>query len=264
LAFEAGVGEKIRALSHALAERLRRGGAQLQVSRLAWLWLASSLGCAFALGLLLDSGFAALLGLALGASLPWAWASVLEKRKLEKFSAQLASSLDLCSGALRSGQSLNQALATLASEAPQPGAGYFSGVSQKVALGAAPEEALDELAAGFAAAACGEELRMLSTAVSVTRATGGNLAEILGQLSDTLRERERLRAEVDSLTAQGKMSGWIVGCLPLLILLALEFMDPSLVAPLFHSALGLGLLGLGLLLELLGAFFISRIVSIDL
>jgi len=136
-------------------------------------------------------------------------------------------------------------------------------VSQKLTLGQAPELALDDLASGMKGQACAEELRMLATAVSVTRASGGNLAEILAQLADTLRERARLRAEIDSLTAQGKLSGWIVGSLPAMILVALNFLDPALVAPMFRTTLGLGLLAAGVFLESIGAFLIHRIVSID-
>ena len=195
--------------------------------------------------------------------LPKLWDRIKEKRKADKFSRQLASVLDLCAGALRSGQSLNQALATLAQEAPQPSAEYFSKVSQEVALGAAAESALDALALELQKSAVGEELRMFSTAVSVTRATGGNLAELLGRLSETLRERERLRAEIGAMTAQGKLSGWIVGGLPLLILVSLNILDPDLVSPLFHTGLGLAILLAGAVLELLGALMIRRIVDID-
>lgn len=263
LSLAAGVLERLDSISDTLAKRLQHAQSSARLPKLGMLWCACVGSVGLGLGLLSGSLLGGMLGMALGAGLPWAWASLLETRKLGKFGAQLAGNLDLFCGALRSGQSLNQALATLASEAPEPGREYFSGVSQKVTLGATPEAALDELAGALKGAACGEELRMLSTAVSVTRATGGNLAEITSQLSDTLRERERLRAEIESMTAQGKLSGWIVGSLPVLILVALNFLDPGLVAPMFHSALGLGLLGLSVILELLGAFFISRIVSID-
>lgn len=253
----------IKSRREALANRLRQIGASKgdKVSQLIVAGMA--LG-----GLLLyaisDSWVMGIFGALLGALFPWAYARVLEQRRLAKFSSQLASVLDMLAGSLKSGQSLSQGLQTVAAEAAQPAAGYFAVVSQKMALGGAPELGLEELAASMKGQPCEEELRMLATSVSVTRATGGNLAEILGQLSETMRERARMRAEIDSLTAQGKMSGWIVGSLPVIILVALNFLDPSLVAPMFSTPLGLGLLALGAALELIGAFLITRIVSIDL
>jgi tight adherence protein B len=261
-AWEAGAAEFWSAQTLALSRRFEKVGQQ-SARRLNLQILASALLASCLAYLALDSFLAAALGALLGASFPWLAVGILEKKKIQKFSTQLAADLDLCCGALRSGQSLNQALATLAAEAPQPSRGYFSEVASQVALGGAPEEALDALALSFSGAACADELRIFATSVSVTRATGGNLAEILENLASLLRERERLRAEIDSMTAQGRLSGLIVGALPVLILFSLQVMDPELLAPLFHTGFGLALLALSVLLECLGAFFIRRIVDID-
>ncbi len=190
----------------------------------------------------------------------------MRSEKLQKrgFSDQMAPLMELLAGALRSGQSLNQALSSAADEMPFPASQYLATLVQKITLGAVPESAVDELALEFKDSPCASELRMFSTAVAVTRSSGGNLAEILSGLAETLRERQRLRAEIAALTAQGRMSGWIVGLLPLLILATLSVMDPELVAPMFHTTTGLILLAAGLVLELLGLWLIRRIVRIDL
>jgi tight adherence protein B len=260
--WEGALGLRFAAKRQSFLLRLRKAG--FAAGRLGPLFGMGPLIGAVIFYMVAESLAMAAWGALLGAGFPWAYAAMLEKKQMARFCSQMPGVLDQMSGALRSGQSLNQALQSLALEAPQPSAGHFGVVAQTLSLGTAPEIALDELARRMKGQACEEELRMLATSVSVTRASGGNLAEILSQLSETVRERARLRAEIDSITAQGRLSGWIVGSLPLLILLALQFLDPGLLAPMFNTPLGLGLLGLGVLLESIGAFLINRIVSVDL
>ena len=196
-----------------------------------------------------------------GSSLPWR--RYFEARRHGRFASQLVNALDMLSGALKSGQSLTQALQSAGTELASPSGEYFQALASKVGLGTLPEDALDEFAASFGGHALAEDIRMLSTAVAVTRTTGGNLSEILARLSETLRERQRLRFEIDALTAQGKMSGFIVGGLPAFILAALWVLDPDLVRPLFTTGTGWAILAVAVAMESIGAFLISRIVAIE-
>jgi tight adherence protein B len=131
-------------------------------------------------------------------------------------------------------------------------------------MGLEIEAALDRLALQFSGSPAQADLAILATAVGVNRTAGGNLAEAFQRQAETQRERARLRAQVGALTAQGRLSGWVVGLLPLGLLLALRAIDPDLAAPLFSTPMGWGILAAGAVLELMGALMIMRIVSIEL
>ena len=93
--------------------------------------------------------------------------------------------------------------------------------------------------------------------------TGGNLAEVSTRIVETVRERFRLKGRIASLTAQGVLSGWVVGLLPVVLLLGLSLLDPELMGGFFSHPLGMLMLAGGLLMELVGAFFIHKIVNIE-
>jgi len=235
------------------------GAAQSRSARLAGL---AALGGGV-LGALLGGIAIALAGALLGGSLPWLLARQFEERRLAQASGQLAAVLEGLAAALRAGQSLNQALQSAAAEAPQPVAAFLEAPASQIRLGAPPELALERLSDKFSGRLSSGDWRMLATAVAVTRGSGGNLSEILDQLADTVRERQRLRAQVEAMTAQGKMSAWIVGLLPLGLLLAMQVLDPGMMKPLFHTSRGLGLLLIGLGMELAGLFILRRMMDID-
>jgi tight adherence protein B len=218
------------------------------------------------------------LGLVLGIVVaPWAGALAMiggaawprlrgrweQRRQLQRQSEQMPSLLEALSGGLRAGLSLPQSLEAAVEDLPQPSAGLAQRLLNGLRLGETPEDLMLAEARLFEGHALAADWRLLSTAVGIQRSSGGDLAAVLDQLTETLRERERLRAQVDALTAQGRLSAWIVGCLPLALLAALQALDPDLVAPLFHTQTGWVLLGLGALMETAGILLLRRIVDID-
>ncbi|HEC93506.1 MAG TPA: hypothetical protein ENI51_11105, partial [Candidatus Atribacteria bacterium] len=121
------------------------------------------------------------------------------------------------------------------------------------------EDALNNLSARIES----EELKIAVVSINIARKSGGNLSEILFHISDTIRERERIKRKVSALTSQGKMSGIIIGALPLLLALILYKIDPEMMRPLFNTFMGqLVLLGV-LFMELIGFVWIKRIIAID-
>ncbi|OGF48012.1 MAG: hypothetical protein A2231_12980 [Candidatus Firestonebacteria bacterium RIFOXYA2_FULL_40_8] len=177
----------------------------------------------------------------------------------EKFKSQLLDGVELISGALRSGMTFQQGIAYLVKEMPEPLAGEFKEIQDKILLGLTLEKALLELNQKHKE----DNLDLLITAVIISREAGGNLAEVLSKVSDNMRENARLEGQIKTLTSQGKLSGLIVGFLPFVLLIFLSLIDRELILPMFTSVLGMVLLVLALIMELIGALFIRKITTID-
>ena len=190
------------------------------------------------------------------------WQAWVERRRQAELAEQLPLLLEALSAALRAGQSLPQALESGVDELPSPASGQLRLVLQRLRLGEAPETVLAAMADGFSGS-LQADWRLLSTGVAIQRGSGGDLAGLLDSLTETLRERQRLLAQVQALTAQGRLSAWVVGLLPPALLLALQALDPSLTAPLFGTPKGWALLAAGLVLEGLGVLVLRRIVALE-
>jgi tight adherence protein B len=246
-----------------VAVRLQKASASGSLKQVGWLATGGIVVAGAATVWLSASPWLFLPGCAAGAFVPWMAAGVLEGRREKAFAGQLPDTLEMMASSLRAGQSLPQAVALAGMECPEPSLSIWKSVGQELNLGAVPETALESLARRFHGREVEKDLTLLSSAVGVNRSTGGNLAETLVRLCETMRERVRLRAQVEALTAQGKLSGWVVGLLPLVLLAALQWLDPELMRPMFTTSTGWMMLGAGAGMELVGAWFIRRIVSIQ-
>jgi tight adherence protein B len=108
-----------------------------------------------------------------------------------------------------------------------------------------------------------DDLELVVVSTNISRQLGGNMAEMFEVLSGSIRERFRLEGKIDSLTSQGRMQGWIVAALPLLLGLVLNYMRPDLMEPMMDHIFGYILVALILIMEALGIFIIRKIVNID-
>jgi tight adherence protein B len=234
-----------------------------QVLRLS-LWCAAG---GLLLGMLLggnnmfDAG-SMLLGLSLAAvgfTAPRLMLAAQQRQRQKALEAQLPDALELIANSVRAGLSLVQALEVVANDAPKPVSEEFTEIVRDVRLGLAPEEALEKLSLRWK----NPDLELFVIAANVSRRTGGNLADVAGQIVETVRERVRLKGRIASLTAQGIMSGWVVGLLPAGLLLAMSLLDPELIGGFVRHPLGMVMLGAGLVMELAGALVIKKIVNID-
>lgn len=191
---------------------------------------------------------------------PWlAWAA---RQREAQLGEQLPQLLESLSAALRAGQSLPQALESARADMPEPSAGWLAGVQASVRLGQAPEKVLEE-AADALQGPLAADWRLLATGVAIQRDSGGDLAGLLDQLAETLRERQRLLAQARALTAQGRLSAWVVGLLPVALLVALEIIDPDMLSPLFTTPQGWAMLAAAVVLEALGVLVLRTIVRIE-
>ena len=109
-----------------------------------------------------------------------------------------------------------------------------------------------------------KELGMFVTAVSIGHETGGNIPELLIAISNTLRERNKIQGKIKALTSQGKMSGYIVGAMPFILIITLYLMDPGLIEPMFNTIIGQLMLVVVLIMITVGAILIRKIVDIDI
>jgi tight adherence protein B len=198
-----------------------------------------------------------LFALGLGSVLPvYTYAKV--RRRVKRFGAQLPDALDLLSSSVKAGQSLNAAIQNGADELPDPIGDEFRILSDELTFGVAFDQALRHLVTRVDT----PDMRFLATALMIQKETGGNLSEVLDGLQKTIRERFRILGQVRTLTAQGKLSGLIVGLLPLGLCIFLYFANPDYMGQLFTTSMGNWLLVFAVALQLLGALLIRKIVTI--
>jgi tight adherence protein B len=196
--------------------------------------------------------------LGLGAGLiPWLRLKLRATKRTDGMNKALPQVMDMISRALRAGHSLPAALGIVAEEAPEPARSAFAEVFQKQKFGLPLREALMEMIRCFSS----EDLKVLVTAMLVQRETGGNLIQILDRTSTVIRERLKLQGDVRVHTAQGRMTGWVLCLLPVLMLCMLLLTDPSYPKVLLDDPLGRKLTCAGVALLALGAFLIHRIVK---
>ena len=184
----------------------------------------------------------------------------LRKRRQERFGAQLVDALMTMSNALRTGFSLPQAFQLVQREMDDPISQEFRLLNTEARLGVPMEEALQHMLERMP----GEDLDLFITAVNISREVGGNLSEVFDNISSTIRERQRLAGKIRSLTAMGKMQAGIICSLPVLMAVVLNFTNPEMMRPLFHTPLGWLLFGVIAILELFGIVIIRKIVNIDI
>ncbi|HML20050.1 MAG TPA: type II secretion system F family protein [Aggregatilinea sp.] len=181
-------------------------------------------------------------------------------QRLRSFEGQLPDTLSLWVNALRSGYSVLQAMEAIGRESPDPTSTEFKRVVQEVQLGIPMEAALDHLLVRLPS----EDMDLVNTAVNIQREVGGNLAEILESISHTIRDRIKLKGEIRVLTSQGRVTGWIISGLPILLTVFLYFVSPDYTGRLVENRLcGWPMIGVGLGLIGSGAAVIQKIVNIE-
>ncbi|MEP7286590.1 MAG: type II secretion system F family protein [Chloroflexota bacterium] len=197
----------------------------------------------------------------IGAFLPRFYVGNRQGKRFRTFEQQLPDILGLWVNSLRSGYSVLQALEAISRNAPEPSAAEIHRVVQEVQLGIPMEDSLAHLLARMPS----DDLDLVITAVNIQREVGGNLAEILEVISHTIRERIKLKGEVRVLTSQGRITGYVIGGLPITLALFLMVINPDYVGKLFTDKLcGWPMLGIGLGLIGMGIAVIQRIVDIEI
>jgi tight adherence protein B len=197
--------------------------------------------------------------LAVGIVVPWVYLGRKRNRRLKAFNAQLPATLQLMAGSLQAGLSLAQGMDTIVREGADPVAGEFRRALVETRLGVQVEEALESVAHRMGS----DDFRWTVMAVRIQRDVGGNLAQLMMTVAATMREREYLRRQVKSLSAEGKFSAYILLSMPPLVLLYEAMTNRNYLDPLISTPLGFAMLGGMALLMGLGAFMMSRIIKLE-
>jgi len=190
--------------------------------------------------------------------LPILWLLWRRKRRLKAFAAQLPEALDMLARSLRAGQSLASGFGLVAKEVPAPLGKEFGRVFDEQNLGVPLEESLRDLADRIP----NMDLKFFATAVVLQRQTGGDLAEILDRISSLIRERFNIWGQVQALTGEGRLSGIVLMALPVVIFLAVYYLNRDYVMMLFTDPLGKKMLATAIVMQIIGALVIRKIVNI--
>lgn len=249
-----------RGLEDRIRHRLEGAGSHLESAE--WLLLHTAVFVLTGLvGLLLGTGNVVLfvLFLVVGAVGPWLYLGVRRGRRRKAFSAAVPETLQLMSGSLSAGLSLAQSAETVTREGADPVAAEFRRALVETRLGVPLEDALEGVADRFDSA----DLAWAVMAIRIQRQVGGNLAELLDTVAETMREREYVRRQVAALSAEGRLSAWVLGSLPVAFLAYLLLVNREYVMPLFEDPRGIVLIGGAALWLAVGAFWMSRLVRVE-
>jgi tight adherence protein B len=245
-------------LEETFLDRLEAAGLNMRVAE----FVLISLGSAFIPPLLVlaltRNLILTVVVVLLGVVGPFLFLAVKASRRQAKFDEQLPSTLQLLSGALQAGHSLQQAVDTVVHEAGDPIAAEFQRVLTEARLGRPLEEAFEAMAKRTRSV----DFEWTVMAIRLQRQVGGNLAEVLNTVAQTIRERYSLKRQVRALSAEGRLSSLILSLLPILMFAALLVFNPVFLAPLYTTRLGLVMLAGAVVLMIFGVFWLKKITEI--
>ena len=237
---------------------LEQAGLKMRAGNVLLLCLLSGVG----LGILvmLFSGFPQFvwLGVIVGAILPYSYANYRRAKRFQKFEEIFPEAIDTLARAVRAGHAFTTALELIANEIADPVASEFRKLFEEQKFGLPVRDALLNLTERVPLV----DIKFFVTAVMLQRETGGNLAEILDNLSYVIRERFKIMRQVRVHTAQGRLTMMLLMGLPPIIIVTMQIMNPSFIRPLFDDPIGHALLVVGMTLQTVGYFVIRRIIQI--
>lgn len=242
-----------------LEENMWQAGIYMRVSEIV-LIMALLFGAGTAAGM--AYGGDVLVGLAAGLGLsvlPLLYIRVRQARRLKAFSAQLPEVLDLLKSSLQAGHSLLRGFQVVVEEFPDPVSSEVRVVLEQTRLGVPLPRAFDDMLKRVPE----ESLRLLAVAVKVQAEVGNSLAEIINHLAETIRARQRVQLQIKAVTAQPRLSGLIVGLLPVILLMLFSVIQPAYPAVLFHDPLGQMILKAAITLDIVAFVVIRRILRLN-
>jgi tight adherence protein B len=255
-----------------LARDIARADLKLKPGEFIGIWLLTILAVPaifMILGLVLaplQTPLALIIGAAIGFFLPRFWLGRRRASRLSAFNKQLPDTITLVANALRAGSSFLQAIEMVVRESQPPVSVEFGRVVREINLGLAFDVALENMVRRVRS----DDLELMATAINIQHQVGGNLAEILDSIAFTIRERVRIKGEIRTLTAQQRLSGYVVAGMPIGLVGLLFVLAPSFMQPMFENPPGLMGLPAGLIVLMFGGFMmfigfilIRRIVAIE-
>jgi tight adherence protein B len=255
-----------------LAREIARADLRLKVSEYLVIWAACIVGVPLLMIVLsigvptLRNPIVLLIGALVGFFLPRIWLGRRKGGRLKSFNKQLPDTITLIANALRAGSSFLQAVELVVRESRPPISTEFGRVIREVNLGLSFDVALENMVRRVRS----DDLELMATAIAIQHGVGGNLAEILDSIAFTIRERVRIKGEIQTLTAQQRLSGYVVGFLPIALAGFLFIAAPNFMQPMFDDRVSLLGLPAGVIILFVGGFamflgfmFIRKIVDIE-
>jgi tight adherence protein B len=243
----------------AVAARLNNAGLPLRPPEWVLLHAVTAVAVGLVLGVLTGlNPFAAVIGLLIGAAGPWVYLQNRARSRHQAFASALPETLQMVAGSLSAGLTLQQAIDAVANEGRAPVADEIRRALIDVRLGMPLEDALSRVADRMSS----PDFGWVVMAMRIQREVGGNLPELLTVVAATLRERDRLRRQAQVLSAEGRISAWIVGALPVVFTCYMLIVRPSYLRPLVSDQLGWMMLFGSTVLFLVGVFWLIRTVRL--
>ncbi len=187
------------------------------------------------------------------------WAQWFNEKRRQKFNEQLPDALATMSNALRAGFSISQAFDSVVEQGEKPMSEEFAILQQQLRIGMSFESALESMSARVGS----DDLTLVTTAILISRKTGGNVTEIFDKISETIRGRMKIERKVRTLTAQGRLQGIIVSLMPIVLGVAMTILKPNMMLPFIFSWTGFCAILVMLALIALGWMMIRKIIKID-
>lgn len=245
---------------HSLEHQLMQAGLPMRGAE--FMVICCGAGMLGAVLFLLLSGkvLLSLIGGMMGFSMPFLILKLKVDQRRKDFNDQLGDTMVLIANALRTGYSFMQAIDMVSREMPKPIGEEFARVLKEMSLGVTTEDSLNNMAKRVNS----EDLELVITAVLIQRQVGGNLAVVLDRIASTIRERIKIKGHIRTLTAQGKISGIIVGVLPIVIGGIIYLINPEYIRVLFTHPIGKAMLVAGTVSQFIGILVIRKIIAIDI
>jgi Flp pilus assembly protein TadB len=264
LSFWGSVNKRATAKVHRAADRLDRAGIRMSaqdivltiagIVALLWIGLVLALHPPIVVSLLLLPVFGGL-----GALFFYVYLDFRVKRRLDAFVSQLELALQLIAGGIRVGLGARQALTMVIEELPDPARHEFSRVVGQTNLGISIYDAMDDLAERMPSS----EILMIARVFRVQSQTGGNLSHILDQLAGTIKDRRLIQRKVATLTAEGRMSAWVLLLIPIGLGLFIVGTQPEMSHSLLYTNVGRVVLVVVGIFELIGYFWLSQLLKVN-
>ena len=254
-------GQHLSNIRHArgLDFKMQQAGMPLLGTEFMALLLLSAVVVGSIAAVLVKKWYAGVLAAIIIVAVEYIYVLLRIDRRSTSFTNQLGDCLMMVANALRAGFSFLQAMEMISKEMEPPISEEFQHVMRDIGLGATTERALDDMDKRMGS----PDFSLVVTAVLIQQQVGGDLAQILDTISETIQDRIKMRREVKTLTTQGRMSGWILILTPIAFALFMTASNPNYLDPLLHNTIGQVILGITVTMEIIGAIIINRIVDIE-
>ena len=246
--------------SRSIEHKLIQAGLPMRGAEFMVICLGVAIVGAVVLVLLSGSMLLGLMGGMMGFGVPLLILRMKIDKRRKAFNDQLGDTITLIANALRTGYSFMQAIEMVSREMAKPIGEEFGRVLKEMNLGVTTEDALNNMAKRVNS----EDLDLVITAVLIQRQVGGNLAVVLDSIANTIRERIKIKGHIKTLTAQGKISGIVIGMLPIAMGGIIYVLNPEYIKILFVDPLGKAMLVAGLVSQFVGMMVIRKIINIDI